>query len=311
MTETTLRLIWPQWQGAAPDIVAALTPELPFRDAQLGYHLGSRLLQILAPPSDGPVVVVPVDTREQQLATVNGIYGRDILISQLKAAHALIAKHAPDRIVTLGGECSVSVAPFAYLAAKYGNDLAVLWVDAHPDTGMPESRYDGYHAMAVSHLLGHGDPQVAATLPATIDASRITLAGLHCWEDDQEPFTRAWGLHSIPPEALNQSAAPLLDWLQSTGCSKVAIHLDLDSIDSNEIIFGLGMEPNGLSRQALVRALHDVSATMDVVALTVAEYVPRQAIAMRRLLSQLPLLNTEEAGADALRDAAESNAAGT
>jgi arginase len=293
MTETTLRLIWPQWQGAGPDIVAALAPELPLADAQRGYYLGSQLLQILAPPTDDPVAVVPVETDHTDLPTENGIFARDEVLTQLKAANALLAEHQPDRIVTLGGECSVSVAPFAYLAAKYGDDLAVVWVDAHPDTGMPESRYDGYHAMAVSHLLGHGDPEIASTLPATIDASRITLAGLHSWEDDQEPFTIGWGLHTITPDAINQSSTPLLQWLQSTGCSKVAIHLDLDSIDSNEIIFGLGMEPNGLTRTALVRALHDVSEAVDVVAITVAEYLPRQVIAMRNLLRQLPILSTE------------------
>jgi arginase len=270
-----------------------LTPELPFTDAQLGYHLGSRLLQTLAPPADGPVAVVPVDTNQDGLTAIDGVFARDIVLGQLKAALALITEHDPDRIVTLGGECSVSVAPFSYLASKYGDDLAVIWVDAHPDTGMPECQYDGYHAMAVSHILGHGDQRIVSALPAAVDAARVALAGLHAWEEDQEPFTTGWGLTTIAPADLNAGSEPLLEWLRSTGCSKVAIHLDVDSVDSNEIVLGLGMEPGGLTREALLRTLQDVSAVADVVAITVAEYLPRQVIAMQNLLGQLPLLGAD------------------
>lgn len=39
----------------------------------------------------------------------------------------------PDRIVTLEGDCSVSVIPFTYLAEKYSGDVAVVWIDTHPD----------------------------------------------------------------------------------------------------------------------------------------------------------------------------------
>ena len=42
----------------------------------------------------------------------------------------------PDKIVTLGGECSVSVDPFTYLAQKYKNDVALIWIDAHPDLSL-------------------------------------------------------------------------------------------------------------------------------------------------------------------------------
>ncbi|MFI8986267.1 arginase family protein [Streptomyces antimycoticus] len=37
----------------------------------------------------------------------------------------------------LGGECAVSVAPFAELARCYGDELAVIWIDSHPDIGTP------------------------------------------------------------------------------------------------------------------------------------------------------------------------------
>lgn len=289
-SEKTLRLIWPQWQGAEPGTVGQLTPELPIGPAQLGYHLGSLLLQAIVPAGDGPEAIVPVDMRLDDLGVRDGIFAREVLLGQLRAALEIIAEHDPDRIVTLGGECSTSVAPFAYLAANYGSDLAVVWVDAHPDTGMPESRYDGYHGMALSHILGHGDPEFVGALPGVVDASRVAIAGLHVWEPDQEPFTTGWGLATFAPEKLNASPQPLLDWLRATGCSKVVVHFDVDSIDSKEIVFGLGAAPDGLTREAVVGILGGVAEIAEVVGITVAEYVPRQVIALQQLLLRLPLL---------------------
>ena len=52
----------------------------------------------------------------------------------------------PNKIVTLGGECSVSVVPFTYLANKYKDDVAMIWIDAHPDITLPGDVYPGYHA---------------------------------------------------------------------------------------------------------------------------------------------------------------------
>lgn len=295
MTETnredvTLRLVWPQWQGADPAVVGLLTPELGFAEAQTGYSAGSRILESLVPKAEGPEVHVPVAFEQKGLTSVDGIYARDVVISQLQAALELIDAHSPDRIVTLGGECSVSVAPFAYLAAKYADDLAVVWIDAHPDTGMPECENDGYHSMAVSHLTGHGDDEVVGSLPAVISPSRVALAGLHSWEDDQVQFTDGWGLAKFTPGDLEESSDALLSWLASTGCSKVAIHWDVDSVDSEDIVLGLGMEAGGLSRSAVVRLMNDLADSHDVVAITIAEYLPRQVIAIHQMLQGMPLL---------------------
>lgn len=57
-------------------------------------------------------------------------------------------------------------------------------------------------------------------------------------------------------------------------------------------LLGWGKDPDGLTRAAALDITQKVSQTSEVVALTVAEYVPRQAIAMQQLLSKLPLLGS-------------------
>ena len=113
--ELTLRLIMPQWQGGnVPD-----------------YYFGSELLAWLAPVANGPVETVPVPEPKpgETLEVENGVLGRAALLQQVRAARQAIEKHRPDRIVTLGGDCLIDLAPMAYLNTRYGGNLGVLWVD--------------------------------------------------------------------------------------------------------------------------------------------------------------------------------------
>jgi arginase len=75
------------------------------------------------------------------------------------------------------------------------------------------------------------------------------------------------------------TSAPLLDWLTATGCSRVAVHFDVDTIDSNEIVLGLGAEPDGLTTSQVKRIVANIDAVSDVVALTVAEFIPVKSCA--------------------------------
>jgi arginase len=80
--------------------------------------------------------VVPIATDEDQ-PVESGIVSRSALLQQLSAARSAIARHNPEAIVILCGDCLVDLAPVAYLSERYGDDLAVLWIDAHPDVMGP------------------------------------------------------------------------------------------------------------------------------------------------------------------------------
>jgi arginase len=286
-----LRLVWPQWQGAGTSSVRELAPEFPFDVARRGYAVGSAVLEAVLPPHDGPTAAVPVTMSDDGLVERDGIEAKTVILAQLAAALEIISQHDPARIATLGGECSVSVAPFSHLARRYGNDLAIIWIDSHPDIGTPRSRYPGYHAMAVAALTGHGDPDIQARLPATIPPGRVALAGLHAWAEDDFPNVVGWGIQSFSPGELRDSTGPLLQWLAATDCSRAAIHFDVDTIDSNEIVLGLGAEPDGLTSAQVRRIIADLDAATDVVGFTIAEFIPRQVIHLQQILKAFPLIS--------------------
>src|SRR5215203_2076478 len=174
------------------------------------------------------------------------------------------------------------------LASRYGDDLAILWIDSHPDVGTQESDYAGYHAMAVAVLTGHGDPDVLELLPAVVSPARVALVGVHAWTDEDFPNVAEWGIQPFGPDDLRETTRPLLEWVSATGCSRVAIHFDVDTIDSNEILLGLGPEPNGLTSAEVRRILADIDGAVDVVGLTIAEFIPRQVMAPATTSERLP-----------------------
>jgi arginase len=138
----------------------------------------------------------------------DGIEAKTVLLKQLRAALDLISEQNPARITTLGGACSVNLAPFSHLIDKHGDDMAILWINAHPDMGTGETTYPGFHAMVISALTGHGDPELLDLLPATIVADRVALVCMHDWTDPTLPaIADEWGLTAFSPHALRTDSA--------------------------------------------------------------------------------------------------------
>lgn len=284
---STLRLIYPQWQGG---IVGHWMPDLPADDASRGYYLGAHLLNFLAPESSQNTAEVPVSLDINDRETEKGINSYQVIVKQTKAALDILNENKPERIVTLGGDCAVSVVPFSYLAARYPDDVAIVWIDAHPDVTLPYDDYKGYHAMALTACLGIGDEGIMGMLPGKIEASKALLVGLRSWDEGMKERQQELGIKGLSPKEVTNSSVAVLEWLKKTGASKVVIHFDMDVLDPAEIIAAVGTDPDGMKIKEVVRVINDIAAEYDLVGLTVAEPMPRVAIKIRNMLNELPLL---------------------
>ncbi|MDM0071512.1 arginase family protein [Variovorax sp. J31P207] len=282
----TLRLLFPQWQGGnnAP------------------YHLGAQMLAWLAPQAEGPVeqVTVPEPGRAA-LEIEEGIVARRALLAQLNDARRRIDKHRPDRLVVLGGDCLVDLAPFAYLNERYEGDLAVLWVDAHPDVMTPKDFHHA-HAMVLGNLLGEGDPDFLKAVKLPFKPSNVMYAGVHSMLPVETALIERLGLRCAAPEELAHSSEPVLRWLKETGAKHLAVHFDLDVLDPSQFRSLLFTRPNAepgtfdgiaqgrMTMAQIVRLLRDASEVADVVGLGIAEHLPWDALALKDMLAKLPLL---------------------
>lgn len=285
----TIRLIYPQWQGGD---IAQWIPEIKNpADSSMGYYLGAQLLNFLAPATGQPTFTVPIHTDWTGRTIKDGVMDRDDIAMQTHAALDILNIEKPDRIVTLGGECSVSVVPFTYLANRYDDDLAMVWIDAHPDITLPGDAYTGFHAMAVTACMGLGDSQIISLLPAKINPARILYVGLRDWERDEIKKRQAeYGIRHFTPEEVKQDSNKVCNWLKTCGASKVVVHFDMDVLDPAEITPAVGVVPNGMKMAEVVRVINDIAQEKDLIGLTIAEPMPRTAIRIKKMLDQLPLL---------------------
>ncbi len=219
MPGKTLRLNFPQWQGGN----------------EPAYHFGSELLQFLAPKAKGPEETVPVDdpAAGAALAAEDGIVGRSAVVRQATAARALIDKHAPDRIVALGGDCLVDLAPIAYLNERYGGDLGILWIDSHPDVIGPEY-FAHSHAHVLGALLGVGDADFDKQVKLKVDPRKVIFAGLQEWSRPEGEIISRLGLRNVPASDLAENSQPVIDWIKSERVRHLAIHFDLDVLDPTQ-----------------------------------------------------------------------------
>lgn len=284
----SIRLIYPQWQGGN---ISSLIPNMNEKDSSMGYYLGSKLLNFLAPKTADKTITVPV-SKEYNRIEKDGVLDRDIIVEQTKAALKILNKENPDKIVTLGGECSVSVVPFVYFANKYKNDVAVIWIDAHPDITLPsDNTYNAYHAMAVTAIMGKGDEKIISTLPAKIPPEKILFVGLRDWERQQIKDRQIeYGMKHLTVEDVKDDSGKIIEWINQTGAKHILIHFDMDVLDPNEIIPAVGIVDNGMKTVEAVRVINDISKNYTVSALTIAEPMPRIAIKLRNMLNNILLL---------------------
>jgi arginase len=282
----TIRLIYPQWQGG---IIDRWFPDEDAADISRGYSLGAQLMNVLAPDTKNKCYVVPVDTAYQRKLQ-DGVMDRDVIANQTKAALAILDVAQPDKIVTFGGECSVSVVPFTWLNKKYDGDVAMIWVDAHPDITLPGDVYPGYHAMAVTAAMGLGDKKIAGLLPSKFTPNKILYVGLRNWERDEiKERQKTYGIDYISPKELFNNSDKLREWLRKCKASKVVVHLDLDVLDASKIYLAVGNDSGGFDLQQVSRIINDIANEKQLVGLTVAEYMPRLEIKLQKMLRSLPI----------------------
>ncbi|AOK92781.1 MULTISPECIES: arginase family protein [Paenibacillus] len=303
MTEKTIRLLMPQWQGGNNP----------------NYSFGAELLAWLAPDNDQPLIHVPIQAYNgTPLENENGMNGRKQLLEQLEAAQHIIDAHKPDRIVMFGGDCLVEQAPFAYLNERYGGELGLIWIDAHSDL----VRYVGYdngHTLPLGNLLGEGDEEFAKHVKIPLKPENVFIAGLAApTEQETEAISEAFqrlgiapaesdteviqrlGIKTAGTKELTNSTESIREWIKESGIKHLAIHLDLDVLDPKafrSLLFANPEAPYNFSPAGtmqmpqLLNLIKELSEETDVVGLGITEHMPWDAINLKNLLGEIPILN--------------------
>lgn len=284
---TPLYLIYPQWQGSGnPDAPRLYDGAWYIQDKLAQQH---NFLGIAVHPEDSS----PAKARVNAHAT---------LLTHLNAAKVLLQDHAPEKLVTIGGDCGVDAYPLAYLSAQHGDDMAVLWLDAHADLNTPASSPSGaFHGMVLRTLLGDGDPDMLALLPTTLQTDQVFLAGVRAFDPPELAYAQEQRIKLFSSNDLLGHPEYLIETLQARGFSKLHIHLDLDVLDPTEFNATGFPTPHGVTTNALLTLLTQLESAFTVVGVTLTEFLPHADLTaltgtpalevLERVLAGLPLVH--------------------
>lgn len=286
----TLRLLMPQWQGGEDG------SEFP---GQV-YPLGARLLAWLAPQSNAPLIEVPVAPWTGAVPVNDGgVFWRKEILRQLRAARSILDAFAPDRVITFGGDCLISQAPFSYLIERYNGKIGIVWIDAHPDVTTPRD-FDHAHAMVLGNLLGEGEPSMAREVKMPCTPEQVVLVGVdNVLPHERESIDRL-GIKTIASKEVVGSSQALTGWINDNGFERIAIHLDLDVLDPNffrSLLFSnpgvkehIEAERGKTRLEDITRVLRDISAQATVVGMSFAEYMPWDALNLKKMFNALSFM---------------------
>lgn len=226
-----------------------------------------------------PFLEVPVRTSEPAApdadAVPGQIVGRAAVVDDLRRAVATLGTAAPARLFSILGTCGAELAPVSYLNARYGGDLAVVWLDAHGDLNTPQSSPSKrFHGMILRTLLGEGDADLTALVARPLEAAQVVLAGTRDLDPPERDVIADRRLTMVPPMSMKAGPDVLRAAVRATGRRQIYIHLDLDVIDPAEFPNVIVPAPGGVSVAAIERAIRALTASFDCVGFSVVEYAP-------------------------------------
>lgn len=280
----TVRLMIPDWQGGNKPT----------------YALGAKLMAWLAPENNQQktIEIPTAPLNKATLARENGVVAQSALQHYVQHTAEVLAQEQPDKVITFGGSCLISQAPFDYLHGKYGKELGVIWIDTHPDISTPKDFYHE-HAMVLGNLLQQGDPAFAKMVKNPLSAQQILYVGLQKLLDYEYERMQQLGLNYQEQVKKILSLDDIQQWIAKNQFKYLAIHLDLDVLNPTEFRSLYFAEPNvtefpaeaGKMTTKQLKTIMQGLQNYPIVGLSIAEYLPWDAEYLQQLLHSLDIFS--------------------
>lgn len=197
----------------------------------------------------------------------------------------LEASRKSERLLVLGGDCTLTIGVVAGLLEKYP-DLGLLYLDGDVDVTTPETTPSGIlDAMGMAHMLGQGTDALARIGPRfpLLTSDKVVFFGANPdsgWFDppeqefiDRHP-SRVFTVKSVranPQRAMADAAGTLEDSARS-----FLVHFDVDVIDDADFPGADTPHQGGLSFRDAVTALTVFAHHPSCVGVNVTEFNPER-----------------------------------
>jgi len=185
-----------------------------------------------------------------------------------------VLRTTTEPVLTIGGDCGVSLGAVEHASREYPGDLVVVWFDAHPDLHTSESSQSGgFGGMVLRAILGEGAGGLNLDAEARISADKVVLAGVRDIDPGEDVFITEQGIPLVPVESFGTAEA-LVEAVRRSGAGHLFLHIDLDVLDPATIVGLSNIYPFGLAVEGLTSAITALRAEWPLAGATIAGFAP-------------------------------------
>jgi arginase len=199
-------------------------------------------------------------------------------VAALFATAGLVSRHVAGAVdrgafpLVLSGNCFCSLGT----VAGVGDDLGVVWLDAHPDFNTAEATTSGFaDGMGLAVLTGTGWNALRATIPGyrIVPERNVILVGARDINPAEEARLQASGITRLDVAEAGSRLTPVATELAAR-VEAVYFHLDLDVLDPSEGRANDYAAAGGLRASDVSSAIDAIGRLLAVRAAAVTAYDP-------------------------------------
>lgn len=182
----------------------------------------------------------------------------------------------------IGGDHSLALGSLAGTSHFHGDDLAVIWIDAHGDINTEETSPTGnIHGMPLAASMGFGYEKLTSIFFDKIKVKPENVFILGCRDLDageialiEKHDMHVWDIDDIQNRGIDLIIKELLDTLKSKNIKNIHLSYDIDCLDP-EYVPGTGTPVhNGLTFEESKKLLESICSTSLVKSMDFVEYNP-------------------------------------
>ena len=184
----------------------------------------------------------------------------------------------------IGGDHSLAMGSVSGIAAHFrerGEDLGLLWIDAHADMNTPESSPSGnVHGMPLAHLLGYGDERLNNILDCrpAVRPDKTVLVGVRDIDAREREYVRESGLtvftmRDIDELGMTEVCRRSMKILNE-GTAGFHVSFDVDGCDPSVMPGSGTLVPGGINYREAHQLLENCADTGRMTSMDVVELNP-------------------------------------
>ncbi len=185
--------------------------------------------------------------------------------------------------LVLGGDHSLGIGSVCGASkALNGDDLCVIWIDAHTDINTQDTSPTGnIHGMTLASALGFGDEYLSSIcgVGAKIKAQNLVYIASRDIDEGETKILRdndiaVFHMNDIVAEGVDKISERIYSHLMNLATSKIYLSIDIDVIDPI-LAPGTGVPvPNGIDKNTLLKFIDVIARTKKIKGAELVEVNP-------------------------------------